>query len=111
MRVYGSDAIRNVAFVGHGGSGKTTLIDTIRKSRIAAGESLSDKPAFVIGIILAAAYLLYMIQRVLLGKDGWLFFADERSVESHRRVQPFSAVELAQWRHMVDLWVAACRGM
>lgn len=47
-------------------------------------------------------------KRVLLGKEGWLFFSDERNIESHRRVQPFSAGELARWRQILGLWQAAC---
>ena len=29
MKVYGSNAIRNVAFVGHGACGKTSLVDAL----------------------------------------------------------------------------------
>jgi elongation factor G len=50
MRVYGSDAIRNVAFVGHGASGKTTLVDALafvsgssrRHGTIKDGTTLTD---------------------------------------------------------------------
>ncbi|MDQ2669396.1 MAG: elongation factor G, partial [Gemmatimonadota bacterium] len=48
--VYGSDAIRNVAFVGHGASGKTTLVDALafvsgssrRHGSVRDGTTLTD---------------------------------------------------------------------
>ena len=53
MRVYGSNAIRNVAFVGHGASGKTTLVDALafvsgsskRHGSIQDGTTLTDYSA------------------------------------------------------------------
>jgi elongation factor G len=50
MKVYGSTAIRNVAFVGHGGSGKTSLVDALafvsgssrRHGSIKEGTALTD---------------------------------------------------------------------
>jgi elongation factor G len=50
VRVYGSTAIRNVAFVGHGGSGKTSLVDALafvsgssrRHGSIKDGTALTD---------------------------------------------------------------------
>jgi elongation factor G len=50
MKVYGTDAIRNVAFVGHGASGKTTLVDALafvsgasrRHGSIKDGTTLTD---------------------------------------------------------------------
>jgi elongation factor G len=50
MQVYGSTAIRNVAFVGHGGSGKTSLVDALafvsgssrRHGSIKDGTALTD---------------------------------------------------------------------
>ena len=50
MKVYGSDAIRNVAFAGHGASGKTTLVDALafvsgssrRHGSIKDGTALTD---------------------------------------------------------------------
>ncbi|MEP7228281.1 MAG: GTP-binding protein, partial [Gemmatimonadales bacterium] len=50
MKVYGSSAIRNVAFVGHGASGKTSLVDALafvsgasrRHGSIKDGTTLTD---------------------------------------------------------------------
>jgi elongation factor G len=50
MKLYGSTAIRNVAFVGHGGSGKTSLVDALafvsgssrRHGSIKEGTALTD---------------------------------------------------------------------
>jgi elongation factor G len=53
MRVYGTNAIRNVAFVGHGAAGKTTLVDALaftsgsskRHGSIQEGTTLTDYSA------------------------------------------------------------------
>ncbi len=50
MKVYGSSDIRNVVFVGHGGSGKTSLVDALafvagssrRRGSIRDGTTLTD---------------------------------------------------------------------
>ncbi len=50
MRVYTGDAIRNVAVVGHGASGKTSLVDALafvagsssRHGRVEDGTALTD---------------------------------------------------------------------
>ncbi|HXD24163.1 MAG TPA: GTP-binding protein, partial [Gemmatimonadaceae bacterium] len=50
MREYGSQAIRNIAIVGHGSSGKTTLVDALafvsgtskRHGSIKDGSTLTD---------------------------------------------------------------------
>jgi len=53
VKTYGSDAIRNVAFIGHGSSGKTTLVDALafvagssrRHGSIKDGSTLTDTSA------------------------------------------------------------------
>ncbi|MDQ6758631.1 MAG: hypothetical protein M3Z32_02050 [Acidobacteriota bacterium] len=34
---------------------------------------------------------------VLLGRDGWLFYAGDKSVENHRGVRPYTRDELTRW--------------
>ena len=48
--------------------------------------------------------------RVLLGRDGWLFVAGGRPLESYRRTQPFTDDELAAWTEVLEArraWLAA----
>lgn len=40
--------------------------------------------------------------RVLLGKDGWLFYADEKVIDDYRNVTPFSEAELGLWRQSLE---------
>lgn len=90
MRVYGSDAIRNVAFVGHGGSGKTTLVDALafvsgasrRHGNIKDGTTLTDYTPDEIArqhsISLGLAYAEWMDTKLnLLDTPGYLDFFGE----------------------------------
>ena len=90
MRVYGSDAIRNVAFVGHGGSGKTTLVDALafvsgasrRHGTIKDGTTLTDYTPDEIArqhsISLGLAYAEWMDTKLnLLDTPGYLDFFGE----------------------------------
>jgi elongation factor G len=90
MRVYGSDAIRNVAFVGHGGSGKTTLVDALafvsgasrRHGSIKDGTTLTDYTPDEIArqhsISLGLAYAEWMDTKLnLLYTPGYLDFFGE----------------------------------
>lgn len=47
--------------------------------------------------------------QVILGKDGWLFYAIERSVESYRGTDPLTPEQLARWRQILEArrdWLA-----
>ncbi len=90
MRVYGSNAIRNVAFVGHGASGKTTLVDTLafvsgsskRHGSIQDGTTLTDHSADEVerkhSISLGVGFAEWMDTKInLLDAPGFLDFLGE----------------------------------
>ncbi len=96
MRVYGSDAIRNVAFVGHGGSGKTTLVDALafvsgasrRHGSIKDGTTLTDYTPDEIArqhsISLGLAHAEWMDTKLnLLDAPGYLDFFGEAVTALH----------------------------
>jgi alginate O-acetyltransferase complex protein AlgJ len=48
--------------------------------------------------------------KALVGRDGYLFYAGEQSVEYFRAVKPFTAAQLARWRQDLEdrrSWLAA----
>lgn len=47
--------------------------------------------------------------QVVLGKEGWLFYAGEHSLDSYRRLSPFSPDELRAWERMLDTWSARAK--
>ncbi|HEV8357085.1 MAG TPA: elongation factor G [Gemmatimonadales bacterium] len=90
MKIYGPDAIRNVAFVGHGGSGKTTLVDALgfvsgssrRHGSIKDGSTLTDTSPDEIerkhSIALGVAIAEWMNVKInLLDTPGYLDFFGE----------------------------------
>ncbi|MEO8295754.1 MAG: elongation factor G [Gemmatimonadota bacterium] len=90
MKVYGSNAIRNVAFVGHGGSGKTSLVDALafvsgssrRHGAVKDGTALTDNTPDEIerkhSISLGPAYAEWLDTKInLIDTPGFLdFFGD-----------------------------------
>lgn len=96
MRVYGSNAIRNVAFVGHGGSGKTSLVDALafvsgasrRHGSIKDGTALTDYSPDEIerkhSINLALAYAEWLDTKInLIDTPGYLDYFGEAVTGLH----------------------------
>jgi elongation factor G len=96
MQTYPSDAIRNVAFVGHGASGKTTLVDALafvsgssrRHGTIKDGTTLTDYSPDEIerqhSINLALAYAEWMDTKLnLIDAPGFLDFFGETVTALH----------------------------
>ena len=96
MRVYGSNAIRNVAFVGHGAAGKTTLVDALafvagstkRHGTIPEGTTLTDYSADEIerkhSISLGLAFAEWADTKInLLDAPGFLDFLGEATAALH----------------------------
>ena len=90
MRVYAGDAIRNVAVVGHGASGKTTLVDALafvagsskRHGSVPDGTALTDYTPDEIerqySISLALAYAEWMDKKInLIDTPGYLDFTGD----------------------------------
>jgi elongation factor G len=90
VKSYGSDAIRNVAFVGHGAAGKTTLVDALafvagtsrRRGSIKDGTTLTDSSADEIdrkhSISLGVAFAEWMDTKInMLDTPGYLDFYGE----------------------------------
>jgi elongation factor G len=90
MRVYGTNAIRNVAFVGHGAAGKTTLVDALafvsgssrRHGTILEGTTLTDYSADEIdrkhSISLGIGFAEWMDTKInMLDAPGFLDFLGE----------------------------------
>jgi len=90
MRVYASDAIRNVAVVGHGASGKTTLVDSLafvagsskRHGSVPDGTALTDYTPDEIerqySISLALAHAEWMDTKInLIDTPGYLDFTGD----------------------------------
>lgn len=90
MRIYGTPAIRNVAFVGHGAAGKTTLVDALafvsgssrRHGSILDGTTLTDYSADEIdrkhSISLGVGFAEWMDTKInLLDAPGFLDFLGE----------------------------------
>ena len=96
MKTYPSEAIRNVAFVGHGASGKTTLVDALafvsgssrRHGNIKDGTTLTDYSPDEIdrkhSINLALAYAEWMDTKLnLIDAPGFLDFFGETVAALH----------------------------
>jgi elongation factor G len=90
MKVYGSDAIRNVAFVGHGATGKTSLVDALawvagssrRHGLIKDGTALTDYSSDEIerkhSINLALAFAEWLDTKLnLIDTPGYLDYFGE----------------------------------
>ncbi|HUL70524.1 MAG TPA: elongation factor G [Gemmatimonadales bacterium] len=96
MKVYGSPAIRNVAFVGHGSSGKTSLVDALafvagssrRHGNIKEGTTLTDYTPDEIdrkhSISLGLGYAEWMDTKLnLIDTPGYLDFFGEAITGLH----------------------------
>jgi hypothetical protein len=59
---------------------------------------------------LQLAFGLSPTKSVILGKAGWLFFAEDDALASYRALRPFTAEELEVWRRRIERrrdWLAA----
>jgi alginate O-acetyltransferase complex protein AlgJ len=45
---------------------------------------------------------IFDASRVVIGKEGWLFYAGEGMLDSYRATRPLTDVELTRWREVLD---------
>ena len=89
-KTFGTESIRNIVFLGHGGSGKTTLVDSIcyatgiskRKGSVTEGTAISDflpeEKAHGITIGTAIAHAIWSNTKLnLIDTPGYLDFAGD----------------------------------
>jgi hypothetical protein len=74
------------------------------KNRFATRFALRQPLIKVAGVIKVEALGVTSSTSVVLGADGWLFFADDGSLDIFRRTAPLSPAQLEQWRQLVDRW-------
>jgi hypothetical protein len=68
----------------------------------------SDNFAGRLAFIAGYSHLCYSIglsptKNVIIGKNGWLHFGDEKEIKSYRKTNPFNAAQIAQWRWKMRL--------
>ena len=108
MKVYGPNALRNVAVTGHGGSGKTSLVDALayvsgssrRHGRIKDGSTLTDTSPDEIerqhSITLGPAYAEWLDTKInLLDTPGYLEYLGEAVAALQRGRRRARRAELA----------------
>ncbi|KPK83232.1 MAG: hypothetical protein AMS25_00395 [Gemmatimonas sp. SM23_52] len=89
-KTFGTDAIRNIVFLGHGGTGKTTLVDAIcysagattRKGSVVEGTAITDftpeEKSHGISISTAVAHAIWSDTKLnLIDTPGYLDFSGE----------------------------------
>src|SRR5579859_956759 len=60
------------------------------------------------GILMVEGLHTTSTHMVELGKDGWLYLANDGSIEDYRNLEPWTDEELAQWRQVIEERQAFC---
>jgi alginate O-acetyltransferase complex protein AlgJ len=60
------------------------------------------------GILMVEGLKTTSTHMVELGKDGWLYLANDGSIDDYRNLEPWTDEELAQWRQVIEERQAFC---